>query len=196
MIPSFGAKKFAPAFQVKQAPTTTNNSSNGSIKNLSNGSTPGNPTTTSSIETAAPLTTSATTPRANQPQQAPHLRQAEAGACSSDDDFEKENIVVDQKNKKQAAKVKKPKAKKDPDAPKRPLSAYMFFCAQVLNPLKASLKLNLCQSRNAKKCPMNWVILVFRQYQQRFQEGTVSDHLGNINRQLYTNKIKTLCLFP
>ena len=133
MIPSFGAKKFAPAFQVKQAPTTTNNSLNGSIKNLSNGSTPGNPTTTSSIETAAPLTTSATTPGANQPQQAPHLRQAEAGACSSDDDFEKENIVVDQKNKKQAAKVKKPKAKKDPDAPKRPLSAYMFFCAQVLN---------------------------------------------------------------
>ena len=149
MIPSFGAKKVAPAFQVKQAPTTTNNSSNGSIKNLSNGSTPGNPTTTSSIETAAPLTTSATTPGANQPQQAPHLRQAEAGACSSDDDFEKENIVVDQKNKKQAAKVKKPKAKKDPDAPKRPLSAYMFFCAQVLNTFLrlAKAKFMLIQER-------------------------------------------------
>ena len=149
MIPSFGAKKAAPAFQAKQAPTTTNNSSNGSIKNLSNGSTPGNPTTTSSIETAAPLTTSATTPGANQPQQAPHLRQVEAGACSSDDDFEKENIVVDQKNKKQAAKVKKPKAKKDPDAPKRPLSAYMFFCAQVLNTFLrlAKAKFMLIQER-------------------------------------------------
>ena len=132
MIPSFGAKKVAPAFQVKQAPTATNNSSNALIKNLSNSSTPGNPTTATSIETVAPLTTSTTT-GANQPQQAPHPRPAEAVGCSSDDDFEKENIVVDQKNKKQAAKVKKPKAKKDPDAPKRPLSAYMFFCAQVLN---------------------------------------------------------------
>ena len=132
MIPSFGAKKVAPAFQVKQASTTANNSSNGSVKNLSNSSTPGNSTPATSIGAFVPLTTP-TTPGANQPQQAPHLRQVEAGACSSDDDFEKENIVVDQKNKKQAAKVKKPKAKKDPDAPKRPLSAYMFFCAQVLN---------------------------------------------------------------
>merc|ERR1719495_2079787 len=79
--------------------------------------------------TAAPLTTSTTT-GANLPQQASHLRQAEAEACSSDEDFEKENIVFGTKSKKQAAKVKKPKAKKDPDAPKRPLSAYMFYCAQ------------------------------------------------------------------
>ena len=150
MIPSFGAKKAVPAFQVKRAPTTTNNFSNGSIKNLSDGSTPGNPTTATSIETAAPLATSSTS--ANLPQQVPHLRQAEAGACSYDEDFEKENIVVNPKNKKQAGKAKKPKAKKDPDAPKRPLSAYMFFSAQVLSPLKASLKLNSCQVyRNAKK---------------------------------------------
>ena len=185
MIPSFGAKKAAPAFQVKKAPTTANNSSNrnASIKNLSNGSTPENPATATSIETAAPLTTSPTS-GANLPQQVSHLRQAEAGACSSDEDFEKENIVVETKSKKQAAKVKKPKAKKDPDAPKRPLSAYMFYCAQVPNPLKALLKLNSCQlSRNAKKCLMNWGILVFRQYQQRFQGGIVSDHLGNIDRQ-------------
>ena len=143
MIPSFGAKKAAPAFQVKKALTTGNNSSIASIKNLSDGSTPGNPTTATSIETTAPLTTSSTS-GANLPQQVPHLRQAEAGACNSDEDFEKENIVVETKSKKQAAKVKKAKAKKDPDAPKKPLTAYMFFCAQVLNPLKASLKLNSC----------------------------------------------------
>ena len=147
MIPSFGAKKAAPAFQVKKALTTGNNSSIASIKNLSDGSTPGNPTTATSIETAAPLATSSTS-GANLPQQVPHLRQAEAG----EEDFEKENIVVNPKNKKQAGKAKKPKAKKDPDAPKRPLSAYMFFSAQVLSPLKASLKLNSCQVyRNAKK---------------------------------------------
>ena len=147
MIPSFGAKKAAPAFQVKKALTTGNNSSIASIKNLSDGSTPGNPTTATSIETTAPLTTSSTS-GANLPQQVPHLRQAEAG----EEDFEKENIVVNPKNKKQAGKAKKPKAKKDPDAPKRPLSAYMFFSAQVLSPLKASLKLNSCQVyRNAKK---------------------------------------------
>ena len=147
MIPSFGAKKAAPAFQVKKALTTGNNSSIGLIKNLSDGSTPGNPTTATSIETNAPLTTSSTS-GANLPQQVPHLRQAEAG----EEDFEKENIVVNPKNKKQAGKAKKPKAKKDPDAPKRPLSAYMFFSAQVLSPLKASLKLNSCQVyRNAKK---------------------------------------------
>ena len=128
--------------------SSSSDSSIGSIKNLSYGSTPGNPT---SIETAAPLATSSTS-GANLPQQVPHLRQAEAGACSYDEDFEKENIVVNPKNKKQAGKAKKPKAKKDPDAPKRPLSAYMFFSAQVLSPLKASLKLNSCQVyRNAKK---------------------------------------------
>ena len=92
MIPSFGAKKAAPAFQVKKALTTGNNSSIASIKNLSDGSTPGNPTTATSIETTAPLTTSSTS-GANLPQQVPHLRQAEAGVCSSDEDFEKENIV-------------------------------------------------------------------------------------------------------
>ena len=123
--------------------SSSSDSSIGSIKNLSYGSTPGNPT---SIERAAPLATSSTS--ANLPQQVPHLRQAEAG----EEDFEKENIVVNPKNKKQAGKAKKPKAKKDPDAPKRPLSAYMFFSSQVLSPLKASLKLNSCQVyRNAKK---------------------------------------------
>ena len=162
--------------------SSSSDSSIGSIKNLSYGSTPGNPTTATSIETAAPLATSSTS-GANLPQQVPHLRQAEAG----EEDFEKENIVVNPKNKKQAGKAKKPKAKKDPDAPKRPLSAYMFFSAQVLSPLKASLKLNSCQVyRNAKKWLMNWGILVFRQYQQRFQEGQVSDHLGNIDHQLRT----------
>ena len=81
MIPSFGAKKAAPAFQVKKALTTGNNSSIASIKNLSDGSTPGNPTTATSIETTAPLTTSSTS-GANLPhQQVPHLRQAEAGVC-------------------------------------------------------------------------------------------------------------------
>ena len=54
MIPSFGAKKAAPAFQVKKALTTGNNSSIASIKNLSDGSTPGNPTTATSIETTDP----------------------------------------------------------------------------------------------------------------------------------------------
>ena len=139
MIPSFGAKKAAPAFQAKKAPTTANNFSNASIQNFSNG----NPTTATSMQTAAPLKTSPTS-GANRPQQVPQFRQAEAGACSSDEDFEKENIVVEAKSKKQAAKVKKAKAKKDPDAPKRPLSAYMFFCAQVLIPFKSSLQLNSC----------------------------------------------------
>ena len=87
MIPSFCAKKAAPAFQVKKALTTGNNSSSASIKNLSVGSTPGNPTTATSIETTAPLTTSSTS-GANLPQQVPHLR-----VCCSDEDFEKENIV-------------------------------------------------------------------------------------------------------
>ena len=80
MIPSFGAKKAAPAFQVKKALTTGNNSSIASIKNLSDGSTPGNPTTATSIETTAPLTTSSTS-GANLPQQVHLLRQAGAGVC-------------------------------------------------------------------------------------------------------------------
>ena len=52
--------------------------------------------------------------------------------CSSDEDFEKENIHIDPKGKKKPpAKSKKMKVKKDPGAPKKPATSYMLFCKQV-----------------------------------------------------------------
>ena len=52
--------------------------------------------------------------------------------CSSDEDFEKENIHIDPKGKKKPpAKSKKSKVKKDPGAPKKPATSYMLFCKQV-----------------------------------------------------------------
>ena len=44
-------------------------------------------------------------------------------------DGEKENSPVDDPREK---KTKKPRAKKDPNAPKRPISSYMHFCSQVV----------------------------------------------------------------
>ena len=58
-------------------------------------------------------------------------KDVDAGTYSSDEDFEKENILIDQQVKKATTKSKKSKVKKDPGAPKRPASSYTLFCKQV-----------------------------------------------------------------
>ena len=75
---------------------------------------------------AAALAPTSTLPLAALPPQGD-----EAGECNSDEDFEKENILIDPKTKKPPTKSKKLKVKKDPDAPKKPLTSYVFFCKQV-----------------------------------------------------------------
>ena len=79
----------------------------------------------------APLGAAALTPTSTLPPAVLPPQGDEAGECNSDEDFEKENILIDPKTKKPPTKSKKLKVKKDPDAPKKPLTSYMFFCMQV-----------------------------------------------------------------
>ena len=119
MIPSFGVKKAQPAFQVKAAPPPPPSSTSASV-NTADAPAAVAPSLTSSASTSTPL-----------PHAVPPPQDAETGECNSDDDFEKENNLIDPKAKKPPAKSKKLKAKKDPNAPKKPTTSYMFFCKQV-----------------------------------------------------------------
>jgi len=118
MIPSFGVKKAQPAFQVKAAPPPPPSSTSASV-NTADAPAAVAPSLTSSASTSTPL-----------PHAVPPPQDAETGECNSDDDFEKENNLIDPKAKKPPAKSKKLKAKKDPNAPKKPTTSYMFFCKQ------------------------------------------------------------------
>ena len=121
MIPSFGVKKAQPAFQVKAAapppPSLTSASVNTAATVAAVAGSSKTPSSAALASTSTPL------PPAVPPQD------AETGECNSDEDFEKENIPIDPKAKKPPAK--KLKAKKDPNAPKKPTTSYMFFCKQV-----------------------------------------------------------------
>ena len=123
MIPAFGGKKAPPAFQVKKASTqscsstpTQGAAASSSPPPHSAADIPDHSTTSpASAATALVLPT----------------KDVDAGTCSSDEDFEKENILIDQQVKKATTKSKKSKVKKDPGAPKRPASSYTLFCKQV-----------------------------------------------------------------
>ena len=139
MIPSFGVKKAQPAFQVKAAapniatpaPPDVLTEKNSLVAaspsaSLPMAATPVCPVQSSMAPPGPAWSSTSTLPTvAHLP-----LQDADAGACSSDEDFEKENIHIDSKSKK-AMKSKKLKVKKDPDAPKKPATSYMFFCKQV-----------------------------------------------------------------
>ena len=118
MIPSFGVKKAQPAFQMKAAaPPSSLTSASVNTEATAAAVTP---------SAAALASTSTPLPHAVLPSQ-----DVETEECNSDEDFEKENILIDPKTKKLPAKSKKLKAKKDPNAPKKPTTSYMFFCKQV-----------------------------------------------------------------
>ena len=71
--------------------------------------------------------------------------------CSSDEDFEKENIHIDPKGKKKPpAKSKKSKVKKDPGAPKKPATSYILFCKQVRYTIVRLQIINSMLARNDK----------------------------------------------
>ena len=141
MIPSFGVKKAQPAFQVKAAaPNSTAPAPPAAILTEKNSLTAALPSpSVKSAATPVSPAYSSMAPLAPAPALAPSstlppvvhlpLQDAEAGVCSSDEDFEKENIHIDPKSK--VSKSKKLKLKKDPDAPKKPATSYMFFCKQV-----------------------------------------------------------------
>ena len=123
MIPSFGVKKAQSAFQMKAAAPPPSSLTSASVNTAATAAAVA-PSLISS--NAALASTSTTLPPAVLPPQ-----DAETEECKSDEDFEKENILIDLKTKKPPAKSKKLKAKKDPNAPKKPTTSYMIFCKQV-----------------------------------------------------------------
>ena len=133
MVPSFGAKKAQPAFQVKAAapaPPVALSTPASSSASLNSAATPAH----SSLAASSKAPPAAVLP----PQD------SEAGVCSSDEDFEKENILIDPKSKKPPTKSKKLKVKKDPDAPKKAATSYLFFCKQVSSTISVHQSPILC----------------------------------------------------
>jgi len=150
MIPSFGVKKAQPAFQAKTAAPVASAAENSSTAALPPASV-NSATTPAGRSSPAPATAAAGSPEvaplpvavSSNSKALPAaaliptstlppavLPPQDAGACDSDEDFEKENILIDPNTKKPAAKSKKLKVKKDPNVPKKPVTSYMFFCKQ------------------------------------------------------------------
>ena len=125
MIPAFGGKKAPPAFQVKKASTESCSSTPTQGAAASSSPPPHSAAATPEHSTTSPASalTAATAPVV--------LPTKDVDAGTSDEDFEKENIPIDQQVKKATTKSKKSKVKKDPGAPKRPASSYTLFCKQV-----------------------------------------------------------------
>ena len=145
MIPSFGVKKAQPAFQVKAAASASSAASSAPPASAFTAPLPSasldlaaNPVNSSLAPAAEPVSPKAPAapalalaPTSTLPTVVPP-QDAGATVCSSDEDFEKENIHIDPKGKKKPpAKSKKSKVKKDPGAPKKPATSYMLFCKQV-----------------------------------------------------------------
>ena len=126
MIPAFGGKKAPPAFQVKKA--STQSCSSTPTQGAAASSSPPSHSAAAIPEHSTTSPTSALT-AATAPNVVLPTKDVDAG--SSDEDFEKENIPIDQQVKKATTKSKKSKVKKDPGAPKRPASSYTLFCKQV-----------------------------------------------------------------
>ena len=128
MIPAFGGKKAPAAFQVKKASTQSCSSTptQGAAASSSPPSHSAAAIPEHSTTSPASALTAATAPDVVLP-----TKDVDAGIYSSDEDFEKENILIDQQVKKATTKSKKSKVKKDPGAPKRPASSYTLFCKQV-----------------------------------------------------------------
>ena len=127
MIPAFGGKKAPPAFQVKKASTQSCSSTPAQGAAASSSPPPHSAAAIPEHSTTSPASalTAATAPAVLP------TKDVDAGIYSSDEDFEKENILIDQQVKKATTKSKKSKVKKDPGAPKRPASSYTLFCKQV-----------------------------------------------------------------
>ena len=123
MIPAFGGKKAPPAFQVKKASTQSCSSTPAQGAAASSSPPPHSAAAIPDHSTTSPASaaTALVLP----------TKDVDAGTYSSDEDFEKENILIDQQVKKATTKSKKSKVKKDPGAPKRPASSYTLFCKQV-----------------------------------------------------------------
>ena len=124
MIPAFGGKKAPPAFQVKKASTESCSSTPTQGAAASSSPPPHSAAAIPDHSTTSPASA------ATAPVVLP-TKDVDAGTYSSDEDFEKENILIDQQVKKAMTKSKKSKVKKDPGAPKRPASSYTLFCKQV-----------------------------------------------------------------
>ena len=133
MVPIFNGKKAAPGFEAKRAaapPSTEATAAQNSPSNaadapfltaaLAASSSPApSPATSAGDGSLIYSTLPAQTSDWPQVDIEDHIR-----------DGEKENSPVDEPREK---KTKKPRAKKDPNAPKRPISSYMHFCSQVVN---------------------------------------------------------------
>ena len=124
MIPAFCGKKAPPAFQVKKASTQSCSSTPAQGAAASSSPPPHSAAAIPDHSTTSPASA------ATAPVVLP-TKDVDAGTYSSDEDFEKENIPIDQQVKKATTKSKKSKVKKDPGAPKRPASSYTLFCKQV-----------------------------------------------------------------
>ena len=124
MIPAFGGKKAPAAFQVKKTSTQSCSSTPAQGAAASSSPPPHSAAAIPDHSTTSPASA------ATAPVVLP-TKDVDAGTYSSDEDFEKENILIDQQVKKAMTKSKKSKVKKDPGAPKRPASSYTLFCKQV-----------------------------------------------------------------
>ena len=124
MIPAFGGKKAPPAFQVKKASTQSCSSTPAQGAAASSSPPPHSAAAIPDHSTTSPASA------ATAPVVLP-TKDVDAGNYSSDEDFEKENIPIDQQVKKATTKSKNSKVKKDHGAPKRPASSYTLFCKQV-----------------------------------------------------------------
>ena len=124
MIPAFGGKKAPPAFQVEKASTQSCSSTPAQGAAASSSPPPHSAAAIPDHSTTSPASA------ATAPVVLP-TKDVDAGTYSSDEDFDKENILIDQQVKKATTKSKKSKVKKDPGAPKRPASSYTLFCKQV-----------------------------------------------------------------
>ena len=133
MVPIFNGKKAAPGFEAKRAAAPPSTEATAA------------PTASPSNAADAPFLTAALA-ASSSPDPSPATSAGDGSliystlpAQTSDwpqvdiedhiRDGEKENSPVDDPREK---KTKKPRAKKDPNAPKRPISSYMHYCSQVV----------------------------------------------------------------
>jgi len=196
MIPSFGVKKAQPAFQVKAAapnittpaPPDVLTEKNSLVAaspsaSLPMAATPVCPVQSSMAPPGPALSSTSTLPTvAHLP-----LQDAEAGACSSDEDFEKENIHIDPKSKKPATKSKKLKVKKDPEAPKKPATSYMFFCKQERQNVMNELG-NLGFTETGKEVARRWGVMDATEKAKWIEEAAKDKERFNKENAVYLAK--------
>ena len=135
MVPIFNGKKAAPGFEAKRAAPAPSTEATAAQPFLT--ASPSNaadaPFLTAAVAaSSSPATSTASAGDGSLISSALPDQTSDWPQVDIEDhikDGEKENSPVDDPREK---KTKKPRAKKDPNAPKRPISSYMHFCSQVV----------------------------------------------------------------